>query len=136
MLMFMKERFNSSQHDFTQVKQQISELPRREYSYKVKKAAFIFDLKLKNTSVKKIDSFEADFVFFNKNGKEFFRYRLNSKRDIDSGDTAKINQVIRGSDRKEYSTKLTPEILSKIFTARRKVIISRIVYKDGTEEKF
>lgn len=114
----------------------ISELPRREYSYDVKKAAFNFDLELKNTSVKKIDSFEADFVFFDEYGKEFFRYNLNSKKDIDSGDTAEIKQVIRGADRKEYSTKLTSEILSKMFTARKKVEVSRIVYKDGTEESF
>ncbi len=97
-----------------------------------KKTSFEAGLRLRNETAKKIDSFEADYVFYDQNGREFLRYRLSSDKNLDAGETVTIDKDIRGNSNEGYSKKLTRSMVWQMSKPNIKIELVRVDYADGT----
>lgn len=89
-------------------------------------------LELKNNSPKGIDSLEADYILYDRDKKEYLRYRLVSGKDIKPGETVKIKKTVTADDLKQFSGKATPATVFFVTPASTAVELVTVKYADGS----
>lgn len=108
--------------------------PKRVQKLDEGETSFDVAMKLKNTGVKTVRSFEAVFVFTDPRGDEIVRYTFAASKSLSPNEASEFKRNVTGSKRKEYSKPLTVDIVSDIRhrTTKIAVKIIKVVYSDGT----
>lgn len=91
-------------------------------------------LKLKNDAGKPIKSFIAEFVFTNREGKEFLRYEFAQNAKLRPGQESTFKRNITGRKKKEYSRELNWDIMSDIRHPESKIAVRlrSVTFEDGS----
>ena len=108
--------------------------PKRVQKLDEGETSFDVAMKLQNTGVKTVRSFEAVFVFTDPRGDEIVRYTFAASKSLSPNEASEFKRNVTGSKRKEYSKPLTVDILSDIRhrTTKIAVKIKKVVYSDGS----
>lgn len=89
-------------------------------------------LELKNNSTKKITSLVAYFIFYDRDKKEYLRYRLTSDKSIKPGETVKIKKNITRKDFDDFSNDAAAAAAFLVAPAASDVQIASIKFDDGS----